>query len=86
MNIVVRIEYLDKIYNKIDSSEIDKEYCKKALHEVNVIIGNYLILEFLDGGIVIDEPVISIDEDDYGFWVETENKLFKFDYDKIAYI
>lgn len=79
MNIVVRIEYLDKIYNKIDSSEIDKEYCKKALHEVNVIIGNHLILEFLDGGIVIDE-------DDYGFWVETENKLFKFDYDKIAYI
>ena len=68
----------------------NKEYVTNCSYKVSdkgyVITDEYKItyikgkIKYLDGGSFTHETVLELNEDCDGFWIETTNKLWKFDY------
>ena len=76
----MRKEFLDVVLSKRTMQEVCSHYCKKFVKDVKVEIGKPLKIEYLDGGSFTHETVLELNEDCDGFWIETTNKLWKFDY------
>lgn len=76
----MRKEFLDVVLNKRTMQEVCSHYCKKFVKDVKAEIGKPLKIEYLDGGSFTHETVLELNEDCDGFWIETTNKLWKFDY------
>ena len=72
--------FLDVVLNKRNKQEVCSQYCKRFIKDVKVEIGKPLKIQYLNGGSFIHETVLELNEDCNGFWIETTNKLWKFDY------
>lgn len=73
-------ELLDKVYNKKTNQEVCPQYCGRCVTNVSFNIGEPLKITFEEGGSISHENIIEVSEDDYGYWIETTKKLWKFDY------
>lgn len=73
---------LDMILNKNTKEEICKQYSKKLVsNDINDFkIGEPLKIKYLAGSSFTHEDIVDIEEDDYGFWIETTKKLWRFNY------
>ena len=71
------------ILNKQTKEEVCKQYSKKLIsNDINDFkIGEPLKIKYLDGSSFTHEDVVDIEEDDYGFWIETIKKLWRFNYE-----
>lgn len=76
----MRRELLDKIIDKETNQEICVKYSSKYASSVSLDIGHPLKIRFEDGSIITHETILDVLEDDYGYWIETTKKLWKFDY------
>ena len=76
----MRKEILDKVINKKTNQETCFEYSGKYVNSVSFDIGQPLKIVFENGGSITHETIIDVSEDDYGYWIETTKKLWKFDY------
>ena len=76
----MRKEFLNMVLNKRTMQEVCSHYCKRFVKDVKVEIGKPLKIKYLDGGSFTHETVLELNEDCDGFWIETTNKLWKFDY------
>ena len=73
-------EILDKVINKATKKEVCDSYSGKYVAEVSCIVGEPLKIKFEDGSSITHENIIDLAENDYGYWIETTKKLWKFDY------
>ena len=73
-------EFLNVVLNKRTMQEVCSHYSKKFVKDVKVEIGKPLKIEYLYGGSFTHETVLALYEDCDGIWIETPNKLWKFDY------
>lgn len=76
----MRREFLDKVLDKETTQEIRFQHSGKYADSVSFDIGQPLRIRFEDGSILTHETIIDVLEDDYGYWIETTKKLWKFDY------
>lgn len=77
----MRKEILDKVLNKKTYKEVCKEYSGQYIKDVSFEEGKPLQIHFENGTTIQHETIIEFSEDDYGYWIETTNKLWKFDYE-----
>lgn len=70
------------VKDKITKKETHKEYANMRIGTVHCTTGKPLSIYWKNnwGNLYVDECVIDIDENEYGFWIETTNKLWRFDY------
>ena len=60
---------------------IDKDIYNEPIIKLGCEIGKPFKIFFERGGFMVHQVVTAnIEEDDYGFWVETTTKLWRFDY------
>lgn len=72
--------YISKVMNKNTKQEVVPQYTNKLIKKYVLNIGNPLRVRFVDGCSFTHEVVLSTSEDDYGFWIETTNKFWRFDW------
>ena len=70
---------ISKIINKHTNQEVCKQYINKLVREIVDNIGEELKVIYEGGSFFTHEIVVSHDQDDYGFWIETTNKLWRID-------
>lgn len=73
---------IGKIINKHTNQEVCKQYINKPVKEIVDNLGKQLKIVYESGSFFIHEIVISRVKDDYGFWIETTNKLWRFENQK----
>ena len=72
---------IGKIYNKNTKSDVCSQYKGKEIENVICNVGECLKVNYASGsGFTHYEIVLDVDETDYGFWVETTRKMWRFDY------
>ena len=70
-------EVLDRETNKRSGKfgyRVGRECCILALEK-----GELLVAEYEDGRMFFTSPVADIEETDYGIWVTTQNRIYRFD-------
>lgn len=74
--------FLDTVLNKVTNEEVCKQYSGKfILNTINDFkVGEPLKIKYIGGLSFSHEDIVDIEENDYGFWIETTKKLWKFDY------
>jgi hypothetical protein len=70
---------IGRIINKYTDRDVCPQYTFKPVREFIDDIGKELKVTYEDGSFFTHEIVVSHDQDDYGFWIETTNKLWRFD-------
>ena len=70
---------IGKIINKATNQEVCQRYINKPIREIIDDIGKELKVIYEDGSFFTHEAIINHQQDDYGFWIETTNKLWRFD-------
>lgn len=70
---------IGKIMNKTTQQEVCQQYINKPIREILDDIGKELKVTYEDGSFFTHEIVIEHEQDDYGFWIETTNKLWRID-------
>lgn len=70
---------IGKIINKTTQQEVCQRYINKPIREIVDDIGKDLKVTYEDGSFFTHEKVIECNQDDYGFWIETTNKLWRID-------
>lgn len=68
------------ILNKKTKQSVCSHYTNKLINKVICDIGKELIVFYVSDGHFSHEKVINVLEDDYGFWIETTNKEWRFDH------
>lgn len=71
---------IGKIINKHTNQDVLHDYLNKELIDFKGNIGEDLKIIYSNGhSFFTHEKVIECDQDDYGFWIETTNKLWRID-------
>lgn len=70
---------LHSLYNKNTRQEVCNYYANRVCKEVHMEIGEPLKIKYETGSGFTHEKVFDIEENDYGFWVETTRKMWRFD-------
>lgn len=68
------------IYNKSTNELVHKEFYNKPIKEVVDVVGEPLKIIFEDDLTLLFKEVVNHDQTDYGFWVETIYKNWRFDW------
>lgn len=68
------------ILNKKTDDLVCKHYYNRPIKEIIDIIGQPLQIQYEDGSFFTHEKVIDHYQTDYGFWVETTSKNWRFDW------
>lgn len=70
---------IGKIVNKQTNQDVCQNYLNKELRDFEANIGEDLKIIYANGSFFTHEKVLECDQDDYGFWIETTNKLWRID-------
>jgi len=70
---------IGKIVNKQTNQDVCQNYLNKELRDFEANIGEDLKIIYTNGSFFTHEKVLECDQDDYGFWIETTNKLWRID-------
>ena len=70
---------IGKVINKKTNQEVCQRYINKPIREIRDIIGEDLKVTYEDGSFFTHETVVSHEQDDYGFWIETTFKMWRID-------
>ena len=70
---------IGKVINKNTYQEVCQRYINKPVRDIDARVDYELKITYEDGSFFTHEKVIECNQDDYGFWIETTNKLWRID-------
>ena len=71
---------IDAVINKYTKEAVCLQYLNKTVKSIDATCGKELKVYYDDDSFFTHEIVIECNQDDYGIWIETTNKLWRIDW------